>query len=528
MNILSTINKKQIVFFLLAFILFFTRIISFREFSLDPDELEWMYVIRRCLVDPRPFVGFDAHTSGPFAIYLLAFLKIITGFSKLYQLRLITFFAFILPSFYLIYQISPKGSKIVGILAFSVMVSAKNFAQFGYFYDGVFSYNTEYQILIYTSILFWILRVKNSFKFYVFYVLILFLLPFVKFQALPITCFFLFFLMLKLTLEKQWKWLIKLGLIYVLFNGVWLLYLYVQGLFPEFYYAYIGRNLNYMSNSNFGESSINPANFLRRITDYYFFLIIFFLIFFYQVFVSIKGLWKSNIFELFIHPLSQSFFFLITAVFTIVVSKNDFGHYYIYLFLPVSIFISDLYQLVSKQEVSAQKPNYTLYAIFVILLISNYNFDFLGKSIGFLWNKLNHKNIEQFNFGKSLPSLVDEPLVHWLKIHHRKEESILILDWTKGQAMYYLLMDQYQVMSRSSNIFTIVDSFKSNNKAYFNKEEQIVLEDLNANRPLYIVDTWNLLPEIKGTKIPQFVAQNYQLKVSTDKYQIYERNDLKK
>ena len=83
MDILSTINKKHIVFFLLAFILFFTRIISFREFSLDPDELEYLHSIRRCMDNPLPFYGFDNHTTGPFAIYLLVLIKLLIGFSKL-------------------------------------------------------------------------------------------------------------------------------------------------------------------------------------------------------------------------------------------------------------------------------------------------------------------------------------------------------------------------------------------------------------------------------------------------------------
>ena len=88
-HILKT-NKNLIVLAFLSFIIFVCRIISFRENSLDPDELEYLYAIRRCLVDPRPFVGFDSHTTGPFAIYLLAMIKMLTGFSKLYQLRLIT------------------------------------------------------------------------------------------------------------------------------------------------------------------------------------------------------------------------------------------------------------------------------------------------------------------------------------------------------------------------------------------------------------------------------------------------------
>ena len=54
-------HKNLIILAFLTFIIFVCRIISFRENSLDPDELEYLYSVRRCLIDPRPFVGFDSH-----------------------------------------------------------------------------------------------------------------------------------------------------------------------------------------------------------------------------------------------------------------------------------------------------------------------------------------------------------------------------------------------------------------------------------------------------------------------------------
>ena len=107
---------------LISILLLITRLISFRENSLEPDELEWLYDIRRCLVDPRPFVGFDSHTSGPFAIYILTLLKLVTSFSKLYQLRIISFIFFILPSLFLINKIAQKGTNQIAISVFAIMV----------------------------------------------------------------------------------------------------------------------------------------------------------------------------------------------------------------------------------------------------------------------------------------------------------------------------------------------------------------------------------------------------------------------
>ena len=136
----------------LTLLLFITRIISFREFSLDPDELEWLYDVRKCLVDPRPFVGFDAHTTGPFAIYFLTLIKLVTGFSQLYQLRLVSFFFFILPSLIFVYLMTRNDSKLLGSVAFVVLLCWQNFPLFGHHYDGIFYYNTEYQFLVFTAI----------------------------------------------------------------------------------------------------------------------------------------------------------------------------------------------------------------------------------------------------------------------------------------------------------------------------------------------------------------------------------------
>ncbi|MFM6949239.1 MAG: hypothetical protein ACKOWQ_09510, partial [Aquirufa sp.] len=152
----DSFKKNYIVLIILPTVLFITRIISFRESLLNIDELEWLYLTRKCLTDPRPFVGFDAHTSGPFSIYFLVLFKTLTGISKLYQLRLISFFFFILPSFFLVYQICQKSAKKIGVLTITLLLCSKSSHFTGYWYEDISSYNTEYQILFLTSLLFWI------------------------------------------------------------------------------------------------------------------------------------------------------------------------------------------------------------------------------------------------------------------------------------------------------------------------------------------------------------------------------------
>lgn len=130
-SLISRLKSKFTTEFLtlssLVTLIFLTRIIAFRENSLEPDEFEYLYAARKCLETPLPFQGFQTHTTGPFAIYILAFLKLITSFSKIYQLRLLSFFVFILPTFFIVYSLTKKQAGYIGVVVFSVIVSCKNF-----------------------------------------------------------------------------------------------------------------------------------------------------------------------------------------------------------------------------------------------------------------------------------------------------------------------------------------------------------------------------------------------------------------
>jgi len=513
------LKSNHLLLFIISFALFFTRIISFREFSLEPDELEWLYDIRKCLIDPRPFVGFDSHTSGPFAIYLLVILKILTGFSKLYQLRIVTFFIFILPSFFLIYQISQKGVKFIGALTFVVMVSAKNFPHFGEFYDGIYSYNTEYQVLFYCAILFWILRNNKSKIKIIIYATILFFMPFVKFQAIPLMLFFGGYMSLNLIFEKKWGYLKYLITTYLVLNLVWIAFLYFYNILPEFYYSYFLKNFDYMSNFSSGEKSYNPLNFLYRISTFYYFIYIFLLIAVYHVFKADKKNTIYSLKELLNVPLIQSGLLSVVSCLSIILAKNDYGHYYILLFLPFSIFISDLVASILKVEVS---PKY-LYPTFIIILLANFNFDYLNKSIQFSWNKIVHHSTAQYDFGKHLQTLANEKLITWLKNQKNKNQPIIITGWTQAQAIYYVLGNDYQPAYRSSHCFYFQDSFINKKRLIFNREQEILMEDIVKYKPIYIVDTWKLIQQFKGEKITDFILKNYEYQITFDENIVYRR-----
>ena len=522
-NHLSGKHKDLYLLLGCSLLLFVTRIISFREFSLDPDELEWLYDVRKCLIDPRPFVGFDAHTTGPFAIYFLTLIKLVTGFSQLYQLRLVSFFFFILPSLIFVYLMTRNDSKLLGSIAFMVLLCCQNFPQFGHHYDGIFCYNTEYQLLFFTAILMWISRMKTSFYGNLAFTFILFLLPFIKFQAIPITLFFGGFLGIKLCLDQRWKNLYLLLGFYLGLNAIWLGYLYINGLFDSFYFTYISHNLSYMTNSNFGEQSIHPMNFVRRMNEYYSFVYIFLLLFLYLIFSTFP--WKIRSFKQLVRePLTESFLYLLASIVTVILSKNDFAHYYIFLFLPLSVFISDLYvQLKNQQEGNGR----LLYVVFLIIIGVNFNYNFLGKSIGLIKSKLLHQPENQFEFGKPLQSLANEELTNWLKLHKGKHPaSLIVLGWTQAQAIYYVLREDFSTSARSSHVFYLLDSFQNKNWEFFNKEQEIFLDDIKKDEPLFIVDNWGIMDKLKGQKFTDYILSHYDYQISFAENKVYKRKSL--
>jgi hypothetical protein len=205
---------------------------------------------------------------------------------------------------------------------------------------------------------------------------------------------------------------------------------------------------------------------------------------------------------------------------TIIISKNDFGHYYIFLFLPISIFIADVYHALAIKNES----NKYVYAIFMIILLLNFNYSYLSKSCELVWNKNTSKPVDHLTFGKPLHTIIEKDLVDWLKKHRQsKEEAILSIGWTQSQALYYELQDDFKPMYSKSNFFYYKNSFETQNTYLFNKEETYLLKALQAEKPLFIVDTWDLLKELKGTRLPLFVAQNYDLKFSLNKNTVYQR-----
>jgi hypothetical protein len=502
----------------LVTLMFLTRIIAFRENSLEPDEFEYLYAARKCLETPLPFSGFQTHTTGPFAIYILAFLKLITSFSKIYQLRLLSFFVFILPSFFIVYSLTKKQAGYIGVVVFSVIVSCKNFPFFGPFYDGIFSYNTEHPLLVVTAILSYIMLNKKTLTGVIIFSLLLFCLPLIKFQAIPLTLFFAFYFWILLLTNKQYH-LLKISLLTFFSTLIlWVAFLVFNGIYDEFYLVYVAENLNYISNNAFGQESVNPLNFLHRINTYYKFVILIILwgLFFSYQYVRKIGISFSSLVN---HPIGFSGSFFIVSAITIILGKNDYGHYYVFLFLPTSLVASHIYMgLLELNYINkAFKP------LFIILLLSFFNFDYLFKSINLATNIVLHKPTEHLRFGKPLQIVVDTKIVSWLKEHKEPNAALFSIGWDQSQVLYYLLQDDYKIMCRQTHFFFYKYGFEMNDKTMFDGEEKMLMEDLNKFPPLFIVDTWNIIKPSRKTLLQKYVDKNYTLVLNDPNYKIFKK-----
>jgi hypothetical protein len=515
-------NRENGILFSLASIIFITRIIAFRENSLEPDEFEYLYAVRRCLMNPLPFLGFEAHTTGPFAIYFLAVIKLITGFSKIYQLRLVSFFFFIIPTFLIIYKLTKNRSQLIGIITFIVLVCSKNFPNFGPYYDGTFSYNTEYQLLLVTGILSWIILQKKTTLKIILSAFLVFCLPLIKFQAIPLTCYFTTHICLFLFTNKQYQFLKVFAISIVLLIISWLIFLTTNDILDDFYFVYVAKNLNYISNDAFGQDSINPINFIKRINGYYKFIFVFIVWGGYYIFTKLKQN-KYTLKSIILHPFFFSSLFFGVSVITIILGKNDYGHYYIFLFLPTSLLVSDIYYGISNLT-NKEKAKNSLYPIVALFLIVNFNYEYLFKSINFISNTILNKPTEQFRFGKPYQIIIDKNLINWLIDNKTANASILSIGWDQSQVMYYLLQDDYSIIHRQSHFFYYKNSFETKNKSIFDREDEMLLSDLKSTPPEIIVDTWNLVTITKGSLLQKYVNQYYTVKLTTKNYTVYKKN----
>jgi hypothetical protein len=531
MGFINVIEKKFasylpfIVFSLAILFILGVRIISFNNNVLNHDEIEWLYGIHRMRIDPTPFIGFDAHTTGPLSIYILSLINFFVAQPQAIHLRLFCFFLMIVPSLALLFWGTKNYLNYMG-LGFMTALLSINFNPFEYVVEDFFSYNTEFQILLFTAILHTILQGRLTqmrvFCFACLHVLFFF----VKIQVLFILVYFGLAMLFKLIYHHN-RNLLKLYVISViLLLTLILLYLLISGIFNEAFYIYIEKNILYQAHS-LGKR-VDLVTIIKSMLSTFYhqfrYLLIslgisFALLFFglYQKRIKIPSLKFSRL----NHPLFLSGGLFLVSIYTVVVSKNNFGHYYIMTFYPLSIFFSSLYRFLISQGISDEvKMAYKLGLC--CCFIGAANVQYINRSYRFLFANQEERGNMKLGLPKGFN--LDPRMKVWLEEHHSKDDqTILYLGWDASQMLYYEFGHTFEPVYRSANFYWYQSTFESGNQYFFQHEEANLMEDLIKKPPFYIVDCENLLGKVHNTKFTKFLQVHYVLVKSEPSFKIFQR-----
>lgn len=533
MGLINALEKKFasyipfIVFGLAVFFLFAVRLISFNNNVLNHDEIEWLYGIHRMLIDPTPFIGFEAHTSGPLSIYILSVLNFFFKEPQAIHLRFFSFFLLIVPSLALLFWGKKNYVNYAG-LGFMTALLSINFLPFKYLTEDFFCYNTEFQILFFTALLFTILQSNLTITRVFIYSLLLVLFIFIKIQVVFLLIYFGFAMLLKL-IYYQKSQLLKVYIFSALLLLTLILsYLWISGVLYEGYYIYIEKNILYQA--TLSGAQIDWLLVLKAIIRV-----------FYQQFLSLSlslgfcfafllfGLYRKNIkvpsfsLRLLNHPLILSGGLFLVSLFTVLLSKNNFGHYYINAFFPMAIFFSELYKWLTSKAFSG-KAKLAYKIVLFSCFIGAANGLYLMKSYRYLM--ANHMERSKMKLGFPKGYKLDSRMKDWLADHHSQgDQTILYLGWLGSEMLYYEFGHTFEPVYRSANFFWYLSTYESGNQHFFQHEEANLMEDLKKKPPFYIVDCENLLGKVHNTEFTRFIQAHYLLVRSEPSFKIFQRQN---
>jgi len=516
-----------IVFGLAVLFLLGVRLISFNNNVLDHDEIEWLYGIHRMRIDPRPFIGFEAHTSGPLSTYILSLINLFVSQPQTIHLRLFSFSLLIVPSMALLFWGTRNKVNYAGLFFMTALLSI-NFKPIENLVEDFFCYNTEFQILLFTAILYTLLQSRLT-RLRVFcFAFLLVLFFFVKIQVVFLLAFLGLAMLFKLIYHRMAD-LLKVYLITVfIIFGIILAYLLFTGTFWEAYYIYIEKNILYQA--NFAGDQVDWLLIAKEMLRIFYHQFRYLSLAFGISFVFLLfGIFRKHIkmpsfqVSLLDHPLFLSGSLFLVSLFTVLLSKNNFGHYYINAFFPMSMFFSALfYWLMSKGFTGKAKMVFKL-GLF-ICFIGAANGHYLMKSYRFLLS--NHKERSKLKLGYPKGYQLDSRMKDWLVDHRtRGNQTILYLGWFGSEMLYYEFGHDFEPVYRSANFYWYLSTFESGNQHFFQHEESNLMEDLKKKPPYYIVDCEDLLGKVHNTQFTKYLQAHYVLVRSEPSFKIFQRKN---
>lgn len=489
--------------FFFIIIIFLFRLDSFKNIILNIDEIEWIYALNRCYINPIPFIGFDAHTSGPIAIYLLLPLKLFVSSVELKHLRIYSFFVFIIPSLFFVYY------SFKGRLAFFSLAIFSSF--FLIFNKDFFAYNTEYPIILFVTIIVNLLLKKKQSTFKLFITLLLIIiLPLIKFQAILLSFLFFSILLTNIILYDRYylKIMILISSFFVL-NFIVLIQIFVG--IELFYYSYVIRNIQYASSfsaKNLFVSISENINLQLSLFYPFYILLIGLLIFLIKkYFIFFLSSFKSLLI------LKKTDFLLIGGLFvfsfiSVLIPKNNFTHYFILMFPSLNFLL--VYLL--------SKLTFDKMAVFILLLLVNV--DYLQFNTDKVYNKLITGNSKgRLDYEKyQLSSKVEKEIDTLIDNKIKPGDAVIILGWFNTLPTYYKYKDKFIYPYRSGHTVFLYNSSFFQDKKVFQFEFANFKNDISNQKKVYLLDLEGNIKKINSNQFKKYIKNKFDIIRKTNNF----------
>ena len=463
------------ILFLNFFFILIVRKISYKNILLNYDEVEWIYCLQKMLQNPIPFKGFDSHTTGPLAIYLLSPFYIISKTLALSTLRIYGLIFLFSP--FLLFFKKTLSEFIIWSTTYLCFLTLNN--------EDFLAYNTEWiliPLLFYIyDLIYSIINRPSRIKLFSIILLIL-VLPFIKFQAILYSLTFYTFLIFKLFARNRKKEIFISIIFSIFISFLFIFSISITTGFLDFKYYYLDRNIFYSKFMKWDKSTRDIFYIFRQQLTTLFYPFLFILFFIYALIFKIEGL-KS------IKKMNLEIFLLFISLLSIYLPKTNFTHYYQLLFFSFTILISNI--LIRIYVSTENKRNFSkiFITIGIFILIMNLN------------NKKNIQIINTDTYSKNILSNINN------------KEKVFIFGWFKAEPLYYDLRKKITIVNPSANTY-FLKVFNGIEKGYFyNKELNIVLKTLNSNLD-YIIDPEDEIAILKENKINLIISDNFT-KIST-------------
>ena len=316
-------TSQNILFFLFILLCQSYRIVIIKNDTFyNPDEFEWLYYVQKSNINWHIGSGFDSHTSGPVAIWILQFFFKLLGelsIENLHKIKII-FESIALFSFLIIYRNS--NEKKAFAIALFFLLTTINSGDFK-------AYNTEYLLLAILPFCILLRNTKTSLGILCESVLI-FTLPFIKLQFAPIAALLFMLQMNKSRQLSNSKRLLVLSSYLILMISPFFFFTKVE--LTDFIFNYVSKNLWYIKHYSHNSFFYAICQFIRTLGVHLYYIFILLLLGFYALATNIKLFLLEKKYYHFIN-----FLMLGVAFLCVIIPRNNFTHYYVILFLP-SIF----------------------------------------------------------------------------------------------------------------------------------------------------------------------------------------------